>query len=71
MRRASLLKLPAIGPGYADRIQAWQPDACFGPDARLVGHMIRQDAMWILQLNRQVKVSEDEMARDRRSPAER
>ncbi len=56
-------KLPAIGPHYADRIQAWQQDPCFGPDARLVGEMIRQDAMRILQLNRQVKSLEDEMAR--------
>jgi transposase len=63
VRRASLLKLPAIGPYYADCIQAWQQDACFGPDARLVGDMIRQDAIRILELNRQVKSLEDEMAR--------
>ncbi len=63
VRRASLLKLPAIGSYYADRIQAWQQDPCFGPDARLVGEMIRQDAMRILELNRQVKSPEDEMAR--------
>ena len=63
VRRASLLKLPAIGPYYVDRIQDWQQDPCFGPDARLVGEMIRQDAMRILQLNRQVKSLEDEMAR--------
>ncbi len=63
MRRASLLKLPAIGPHYADRIQVWQQDTCFGPDARMVGEMIRQDAMRVLQLNRQVKALEDETAR--------
>ena len=63
VRRASLLKLPAIGSYYADRIQAWQQDPCFGPDARLVGEMIRQDAMRILELNRQVKALEDETAR--------
>jgi transposase len=63
LRRASLLKLPAIGRYYADRIQAWQHDPCFGPDARLVGDMIRQDAMRILELNRQVKALESEMAR--------
>ncbi len=63
VRRASLLKLPAIGPHYADRIQAWQQDTCFGPDARMVGEMIRQDAMRVLQLNRQVKALEDETAR--------
>ncbi len=37
--------------------------ACFGPNARLVGDMIRQDAERILQLNRQIKALEDEMAR--------
>jgi len=63
LRRASLLKLPAIGATYADRIQAWQQSACFGPDARLVGDMIRQDAERILELNRQIKALEDEMAR--------
>ena len=63
VRRASLLKLPAIGSCYADRIQDWQQDPCFGPDALLVGDMIRQDAMRILELNRQVKALEVEMAR--------
>ena len=63
VRRASLLKLPAIGPTYADRIQAWQNDACFGHDARLVGDMIRQDAMRILELNQQIKALEVETAR--------
>ncbi len=51
VRRASLLKLPAIGPTYAGRIQAWQNGACFGHDARLVGDMIRQDAARIVELN--------------------
>jgi transposase len=63
VRRASLLKLPAIGACYTDRIQAWQKDPCFGSNARLVGDMIRQDAMRILELNRQVKALEDESAR--------
>ncbi len=63
VRRASLLKLPAIGHSYADRIQAWQNGACFGHDARLVGDMIRQDAMRILELNRQIKALEIETAR--------
>ena len=63
VRRASLLRLPAIGPIYADYIQAWQNDACFGHDARLVGDMIRQDAMRILELNRHIKALEVETAR--------
>jgi len=63
LRRASLLKLPAIGPGYAGRIQTWQNGAWFGHDARLVGDMIRQDAERILELNRQIKALKVEMAR--------
>ncbi len=63
VRRASLLNLPAIGPTYADHIQAWQNGACFGHDARLVGDMIRQDAMRILELHRQIKALEVETAR--------
>ncbi len=62
LRRASLLKLPAIGATYADRIQAWQQGACFASDARLVGDMIRQDAERILQLNRHIKALKDQMA---------
>ncbi len=62
LRRSSLLKVPAIGPTYADRIQAWQQGACFGPDARLVGGMIRQDVERILELKQQIKALEDQMA---------
>ena len=63
LRRASLLKLTGIGATYADRIQAWQQSAYFGPNACLVGDMIRQDAERTLQLNRQIKALEEEMAR--------
>jgi len=63
LRRASLLKLPAIGESYADRIQTWQQSAWFGPDARLVGEMIRQDGKRIQELNCQIKTLENEMAR--------
>jgi transposase len=63
IRRASLLKLPAIGACYADRIQAWQTCACFSRDAALVGTMIRQDALRVLELKRQIKALDDEIAR--------
>jgi transposase len=63
IRRASLLKLPAIGTCYADRIQAWQKCACFSRDAGLVGAMIRQDALRVLDLKRQIKALDDEIAR--------
>ncbi len=60
--RASLLNLPAVGHRYADCIQVWQRDACFGPDASLVGDMIRQDAMRILELSRQIKALQHQIA---------
>jgi len=63
LRRASLLKLRAIGDTYADRIQSWQQSAWFGPDARLVGDMIHQDGKRIQELNHQIKALKDEMAR--------
>ena len=36
-RRASLLKVPAIGDHFADAIQTWQKSALFSNDAFLVG----------------------------------
>ncbi len=62
IRRASLLKVPAIGTYFADAIQAWQRCAFFSHDARLVGDMIQQDAARILELRRQIKALEDQMA---------
>jgi transposase len=62
MRRASLLKVPAIGTRFADAIQAWQSCAFFSHDAPLVGDMIQQDAARILELRRQIKALEDQMA---------
>ena len=61
IRRASLLKLPAIGPHFADAIEAWQSCAFFSHDASLVGDMIQQDAARILELRRQIKALEDQM----------
>ncbi len=62
IRRASLLKIPAIGPHFADAIRAWQSCAFFSHDARLVGDMIQQDAARILELRRQIRALEDQMA---------
>ena len=62
LRRASLLKVPGIGTTYADAVQAWQSQAFFGHDARLVGDMIQQDAARILELKRQIKALEEQMA---------
>ena len=61
--RASLLKVPGIGATYADAIQDWQNRAFFGHDASLVGDMIQQDAARILELKRQIKALEEQMAR--------
>jgi transposase len=63
VRRASRLKVPGIGSPYADAIQAWQGRADFGPEARLVGDMIQQDAAPILGLKQQIKALQDAMAR--------
>ena len=63
MRRPSLLKVPGIGATYADAIQAWQGRAYFGPETRLVGDMIQQDAARILELKQQIKALEDQMLR--------
>ena len=62
VRRASLLKVPGIGAAFADAIQAWQSRAYFAPDASLVGDMIQQDAARILELKRQIKTLEKQMA---------
>ncbi len=62
VRRASLLKVHGIGASYADAIQAWQSRAYFAPDASLVGDMIQQDAARILELKRQIKALEKQMA---------
>ncbi len=62
VRRTSLLQVPGIGAKYSDTIQAWQSCAYFAPDASLVGDMIQQDAARILELKKQVKVLEEQMA---------
>lgn len=55
--------LPGIGATYANRIQAWQQSAYFGPDALLVCGMIRQDAERTPELTRQIRALEEEIAR--------
>ena len=62
VRRASLLKVPGIGATYADSIQVWQSRAFFGHDASLVSDMIQQDAARILELKRQIKALEKQIA---------
>ena len=62
VRRASLLKVAGIGVHFADAIQAWQDRAYFAADAGLVGDMIQQDATRILELKRQLKALEEQIA---------
>jgi transposase len=62
VRCASLLKVHGIGANYAGAIQAWQGRAYFAPDASLVGDMIQQDAARILELRKQIKALEEQMA---------
>lgn len=55
VRRASLLKLPGIGPTYTASIEHWQQQAYFAPEVAWVGEMILQDAHQILALMTQIK----------------
>ena len=54
--------MPAIGNHFADAIQTWQASAFFSDDAGLVSDMIQQDAKRILELDRQIKALEQQMA---------
>lgn len=58
MRLASLMALRAVGRTYAERIQTWQHNACFGTDVGYVGPMIIADARRILELRTQIHALE-------------
>jgi len=62
VRCKSLLELPAIGVAYAGRIRAWQKCACFSRDVGLVGEMIYQDALRVLELKRQIKALDEQIS---------
>ena len=58
LRRATLLKITGVGAKYATTVQSWQKRAHFSHEAELVGEMILEDALRILDLSDKIKVIE-------------
>jgi transposase len=69
LRWESLLKIPGVGKGYAQRIRSWQAGASFSGDVSYVGPMIIADARRILDLLAQIASLEAAM-RDLASSSE-
>ena len=67
LRRQSILKIPGIGPKYADLIQKWQKGAQFSEEVKWVGQLIQEDAARVLDLHEQIHSLEgrlEEAAKD-------
>lgn len=67
LRKATLLKIPAVGRKYASLIQDWQKRAYFSEEAAWVSEMIQEDAKRCLELDDKVKTLETkirEVAKD-------
>jgi transposase len=67
LRKATLLKIPAVGRKYASLIEAWQKRAHFGAEVEWVGEMIQEDAQRCLELGGKIKILEtkiQQVARD-------
>lgn len=58
LRKATLLKIPAVGRKYASLIQDWQKRAHFSEEAAWVSEMIQEDAKRCLELDEKVKTLE-------------
>jgi transposase len=58
LRKATLLKIPAVGRKYASLIQDWQKRAHFSEEAAWVSDMIQEDAKRCLELDEKVKTLE-------------
>jgi transposase len=58
LRKASLLKIPAVGRKYASLIEGWQKRAHFGAEVEWVSEMIQEDAQRCLDLEEKVKTLE-------------
>jgi len=58
LRKASLLKIPAVGKKYASLIEAWQKRAHFGAEVEWVSEMIQEDAQRCLDLEEKIKTLE-------------
>lgn len=55
LRKATLLKIPAVGRKYASRIEDWQKRAHFGAEVEWVSEMIQEDAQRCLDLAEMIK----------------
>jgi transposase len=67
LRKATLLKIPAVGRKYASLIQDWQKRAHFSEEAAWVSEMIQEDAKRCLELDEKVKTLEtkiEQVAKD-------
>lgn len=58
LRRSTLLKIKGVGAKYATTIQSWQKQANFSHEAELVGEMIQEDALRILELTDKISIIE-------------
>ena len=58
LRRASLLKIAAVGVKYAGVIQGWQRHAHFSKEVEWVSEMIQEDATRALELEEKIKALE-------------
>jgi len=66
-RKASLLKIPAVGRKYASLIEDWQKRAHFGAEVQWVSEMIQEDAQRCLDLEEKIKALEtkiEQVAKD-------
>jgi transposase len=58
LRKATLLKIPAVGRKYASLIEGWQKRAHFGAEVEWVSEMIQEDAQRCLDLGDKIKALE-------------
>ena len=67
LRKATLLKIPAVGRKYASLIEDWQQRAHFGVEVEWVSEMIQEDAQRCLDLEEKIKALEtkiEQVAKD-------
>lgn len=67
LRKATLLKIPAVGRKYASLIETWQKRAHFGAEVEWVSEMIQEDAQRCLDLGDKIKALEtkiEQVAKD-------
>lgn len=61
LRKATLLKIPAVGRKYASLIEDWQKRAHFGAEVDWVSEMIQEDAQRCLDLEEKIKALESKI----------